>query len=112
MIPLTTTPVMHLNSANVVVSAARAGTATSALAAGLPMVLRPLHADQPENSERAVAAGVAIAIVKPEEERAAVTAILSTPAYRSAAQAVAADIAKLDPPARALRLLLDRVGSS
>jgi len=94
------------------VSAAGAGTVISSLAAGLPMVLRPFHADQPWNAERAAEAGVAITITEPAAAGDAVTAILGTPSYRAAARDAAAAIARMDSPALALQILLDRVSAT
>jgi UDP:flavonoid glycosyltransferase YjiC (YdhE family) len=99
-----------LASADLVVSSAGAGTVISTLVAGLPMVLRPFHAEQPWNAERAAEAGVAITITEPRDAGAAVTAILGTPSYRAAARKASDAIARMDSPARALRILLDRVG--
>jgi UDP:flavonoid glycosyltransferase YjiC (YdhE family) len=95
-----------LNRADVVVSAAGAGTLISALAAGVPMVLRPFHADQPWNAERAAEAGVAVTITEPREAGTAVSTVLRVPSYRAAAQAAARTIARMDTPAQALRTLL------
>jgi UDP:flavonoid glycosyltransferase YjiC (YdhE family) len=101
-----------LASADLVVSSAGAGTVISTLAAGVPMVLRPFHAEQPWNAERAAEAGVAITITEPRDAGAAVTAILGTPSYRAAARKAADAIARIDSPAHALRILLDRVGAA
>jgi UDP:flavonoid glycosyltransferase YjiC (YdhE family) len=101
-----------LACADLVVSAAGAGTVISSLAAGLPMVLRPFHADQPWNAERAAEAGVAITITEPAAAGDAVTAILGTPSYRAAARDAAAAIARMDSPALALQILLDRVSAT
>ena len=64
-----TTRVVHyvpvsglLESASLLVFHAGSGTMLAALAAGVPMVMLPVAADQPENAERCVAAGAAVAL--------------------------------------------------
>jgi hypothetical protein len=57
----------------------------------------------------AVAITITITITELWDAGAAVTTILSTPSYQAAAQAAAGAIARMDPPAHALRILLDRV---
>lgn len=66
------------------------GTVTAALANGLPLVLIPISADQPENARRCAALGVGRS-VGPDERtpptiRAAVREVLDNPKYRSNAQ--------------------------
>lgn len=66
------------------------GTVTAALANGLPLVLIPISADQPENARRCAALGVGRS-VGPDERtpptiRAAVREVLDDPTYRCNAQ--------------------------
>jgi UDP:flavonoid glycosyltransferase YjiC (YdhE family) len=109
-----------LAEAVAVVGHGGSGTTLGALAAGLPQVVVPLFADQPENARRVAAIGAGLA-VEPDPEappgplrstidvaslRAAVAAVLEEPSYREAARAVAAELAALPPVDEALRLLL------
>jgi UDP:flavonoid glycosyltransferase YjiC (YdhE family) len=96
-----------LSCIDLVVSVAGAGTVSAALAAGLPLVLRPFYDDQPRNAAQAAKAGVAVVITDSREAGAAVTTVLSTPSYAAAARSAAAAV--MDPPQHALRVLLDRV---
>jgi MGT family glycosyltransferase len=92
-----------------VVSHGGSGTVLGALAAGLPLVLTPLAADQPENAERCAAAGAARVIepadISPSSVRQAVRAVLADPAYTRAAQRVQAELAALPPLERVVGLL-------
>jgi UDP:flavonoid glycosyltransferase YjiC (YdhE family) len=71
------------------------GSVLGALAAGLPLVVTPIGADQPENAQAVaeVGAGRAIADADPNSIAAALTAVLAEPRYRAGAQAVAAEMA-------------------
>ncbi|WP_342239788.1 glycosyltransferase [Inquilinus sp. OTU3971] len=80
-----------------------------ALAHGVPMVLLPIGADQPANAERCAALGVARVLdpvgCSPEAVREATRAVLADPAYRSAAERMAQEIAAMPDPAEAVPLL-------
>ena len=75
----------------------------AALAAGVPMVMLPVAADQPENAERCVAAGAAVALPPDargaDEVRAAAAAVLADRAYATAAGRLRDEIARMPPPA-------------
>jgi UDP:flavonoid glycosyltransferase YjiC (YdhE family) len=85
------------------------GTVLGALAAGLPMVVTPLAADQPDNAERCAAAGVARVLepadVSPPAVREAVRGVLGDPAYKRAAERVRAEMEALPPLAHVVGLL-------
>jgi MGT family glycosyltransferase len=85
-----------------VVFHAGSGTMLAALAAGLPMVLLPVGADQPANAERCVAAGVGVHVSREEQEpaavRAAVETVLGDPRYREAALRVKGEIEAMPSP--------------
>ncbi len=55
-----------LERASVVVSHGGYGTVSAALAAGLPLFLLPMGADQPYNAERCITAGAALGVIQPE----------------------------------------------
>ena len=85
------------------------GTLISALTHGLPLVVVPLKADQPENAARSAAAGAARVLLPgdltPDAARAAVLEVLGDPAYRRNAERVRDEIAALPSPDDAVRLL-------
>jgi UDP:flavonoid glycosyltransferase YjiC (YdhE family) len=71
------------------------GTIIGGLAAGVPMVVTPVGADQPENARRieAVGAGIAVADRDPATICAALERALTDPAIRAGAGRLAAEIA-------------------
>jgi UDP:flavonoid glycosyltransferase YjiC (YdhE family) len=93
-----------LADAALVVAHGGSGTTFGALAAGVPLVLVPLFADQLVNAERVAASGAAL-VVEPDygptermgtigrehapRLRAGIEAVLSEPSYRRAARAIA-----------------------
>ncbi|MFN8374101.1 MAG: glycosyltransferase [Anaerolineae bacterium] len=85
------------------------GSVIGALAHGLPMVLIPMGADQPQNAARCEALGVARVLdavdATPEMIREAVGDVLENPRYRQAAQRLRDEIRVLPPPAYAVALL-------
>jgi len=85
------------------------GSVMGALAHGLPLVLLPMGADQPDNADRCVALGVARQLdalaVTPAAVREAVTTVLTDATYRQRAQQLQAEIAGLPPVAQLLPLL-------
>jgi UDP:flavonoid glycosyltransferase YjiC (YdhE family) len=77
------------------------GTVTMGLAAGVPMAVVPLFADQPWNAERVAAIGAGIALDggfdAVAELRAAVSRLVLDPVYRASAARVAEEIRRLPP---------------
>lgn len=75
------------------------GTVLGALAAGAPLVVMPMFADQPFNAERVAAAGAGLALPRAranvETLRAALTRVLDGAEFRAAAQATARELAAL-----------------
>jgi UDP:flavonoid glycosyltransferase YjiC (YdhE family) len=71
------------------------------LAAGVPMAVVPLFADQPWNAERVDALGAGIALEGGPEAiarlRDAVVRLTGDPGYRSTAQRIAAEMRALPP---------------
>lgn len=87
-----------LAHAALVVCHGGSGTTLGSLAAGRPLVVVPLFADQPINAERVAAAGAGLAVA-PEAAaiRAATEEVLAEPSYRETAEAVAAEMASQPP---------------
>ena len=78
---------------DVVVTHGGSGTINAALSAGLPMVIVPISADQPENAHRCAALGVAHVVpletLSETSARAAVVSVLGDGTCRAAAQRLA-----------------------
>jgi UDP:flavonoid glycosyltransferase YjiC (YdhE family) len=98
-----------LARASAVVCHGGSGSVLGALAHGLPLVLLPMGADQPENAERcaALGAGRALDVVAatPDDVRDAVSAVLSDPSYRAAAERLRDELAALPGPEHAAALV-------
>ncbi|AHH97716.1 glycosyltransferase [Kutzneria albida] len=92
-----------------VVSHGGSGSVIGALAHGLPMVLVPMGADQPHNADRCADLGVGVVLdallASSAEVGAAVSAVLSEPGYRFAAERLRVEIDGLPGVEHALRLL-------
>jgi UDP:flavonoid glycosyltransferase YjiC (YdhE family) len=74
------------------------GTVTMGLAAGVPMAVVPLFADQPFNAERVAAIGAGIAVEGPQAVATlgdAVSKLLVDPAYRANAERIAEEMRSL-----------------
>lgn len=71
------------------------GSVLGALSAGLPLVVMPIGADQPENARAvaAVGAGIAIDVPDPDTTSSALKTVLTDPAYRAAAQRISKEMA-------------------
>ncbi|MDQ6834480.1 MAG: glycosyltransferase, partial [Chloroflexota bacterium] len=84
-------------------------TVMAALTHGLPMVIVPITADQPENAERCAALGVAqvipLAALSVERAAEAVREVLEQAHYRQAAERMHDEIAALPGPEYAVKLL-------
>jgi UDP:flavonoid glycosyltransferase YjiC (YdhE family) len=89
------------------------GTVTMGLAAGLPMVIVPLFADQPWNAERIAAIGAGIALDGGADAvpriGEAVHRLLAEPSYRATAEGVAAAMRALPPVDAAIHVVRDLV---
>jgi len=92
-----------------VVSHAGSGSVLGALAHGLPQVLLPIGADQPQNAARCAELGAARVLdpltATPEQVRAAVTDVMEEPGYRRAAERLRDELARLPGPEHAVGLL-------
>ncbi len=86
------------------------GTVTMGLAAGIPMAVLPLFADQPWNAERVAALGAGIALEGAAPAIGdAVRRLLAEPSYREAAQGVAAEMRALPPVDAAIHVVRDLI---
>jgi UDP:flavonoid glycosyltransferase YjiC (YdhE family) len=81
------------------------GSTLAAMAAGMPLAVVPLFADQPENAQRVAELGAGLRLDGSSGLGDAVTALLEDPAYRANARAVASEIAALPPVGAAVPLL-------
>ncbi|MEA2188576.1 MAG: hypothetical protein QOK16_3587 [Solirubrobacteraceae bacterium] len=105
-----------LAHARVVVCHGGSGTTLGALAAGVPLIVTPLFADQPQNGRRIAAVGAGIN-VEPSETGAirsaidpaalhdAIARVLADETFTRAAGAIAAEIGALPPADAALSVL-------
>ena len=88
-----------------VVTHGGSGTVVAALAAGVPCVVLPMGADQPWNADRVVALGAGLVLdavtATPADVRAALSEVLTVPAFRLAAEALRAEVAALPGAERA-----------
>jgi UDP:flavonoid glycosyltransferase YjiC (YdhE family) len=94
---------------DLVISHGGSGTVMAALACGLPMLLIPLAADQPDNAVRCATLGVA-QVLDPEDlsvktAREAARSVLREEGYRRQAQRLREEIARMPGPEQAVRLL-------
>lgn len=105
-----------LAHARAVVCHGGSGTTLGALAAGVPLVVTPLFADQPLNARRvaAVAAGLVVephdrgpirSAVDPAELRDAIATVLADGAFTDAAGRIATEMRALPPVDEALSLV-------
>jgi UDP:flavonoid glycosyltransferase YjiC (YdhE family) len=90
------------------------GSTLGALSAGLPLVVVPLFADQPENARRVAEVGAGIAVEPTREDpaattaplRAAIESVLAESSYRERAGALAGEL-RAEPPVDAAVPLLE-----
>ncbi|HKP58353.1 MAG TPA: glycosyltransferase [Polyangiales bacterium] len=103
-----------LSRAAAVVCHGGSGTMLGALAAGVPMVVVPLGADQPHNAQRIAENGAGLALSKPDAStlRAAIERVLAEATFRDNARRLAAEIAALPKLERAVAALLGVARSS
>jgi UDP:flavonoid glycosyltransferase YjiC (YdhE family) len=108
-----------MHAATAMVGHGGSGSTLSALAAGIPMAVVPLFADQPLNAGRVAETGAGIALdtgpPSPSSLRSAVRALLGDSRYRARARDVADEIAALPPiddAVGALSALAARPGSA
>jgi MGT family glycosyltransferase len=93
------------------------GSTLGALAAGVPLVVIPLFADQPYNARRVHEVGAGIAVEPNRDDipatipplRSAIETVLSERSYRDRAEALAAEL-RAEPPVDAAVPLSERLG--
>jgi UDP:flavonoid glycosyltransferase YjiC (YdhE family) len=96
-----------MTQASAMVGHGGSGSTLAALAAGMPLAVVPLFADQPQNAQRVADLGAGLRLDGVAGLGPAVAALLEDPSYRRKAGAVADEIAALDPVDRAVDLLRD-----
>lgn len=102
---------MHalLDGASLMVFHGGSGTMLAGLAAGVPLVILPVNADQPANAERCRAAGVARVLtgqdVSAAGVRAAAEDVLMDPRYAAAAGRLRDEIAAMPEPSAVVAVL-------
>ena len=104
-----------LPHASVVVSHGGSGSTLAALAYGLPILFVPQAADQFENAAHAERLGAGVRLMPDaldvSSARAALEALLADPAFRTQAQALAAEIAAMPEPSAVVPLLIQMVAA-
>jgi len=85
------------------------GTLLGGLAAGLPMVVAGMGADQPHNGRLVARAGAGLALTNPDAGalRAALQRVLETPSLRAQARKLADEIAAMPSIESAVDQLLE-----
>ena len=95
-----------LPRSQVVVCHGGSGTMLAALATGVPLLMVPLAADQPDNADQCQRAGVALVLnpltLSEEAVKEATERLLTDPTFRTRAAALAAEIAAMPGPAEAV----------
>jgi UDP:flavonoid glycosyltransferase YjiC (YdhE family) len=81
------------------------GSTLAAMAAGIPLAVLPLFADQPENADRVAALGAGLRLDGTGALADAVSELLEDPYYRDNARSVAAEIEALEPVDAAVELI-------
>ena len=81
------------------------GSTLAAMAAGIPLAVLPLFADQPENADRVAALGAGLRLDGTGALADAVSELLEDPYYRDSARSVAAEIEALAPVDAAVALI-------
>jgi MGT family glycosyltransferase len=98
-----------LNHVDAVISHGGNNTVTDTLLHGLPLIVIPFSADQPESAARIKASGAGIRIrpakAKGDRLRKAIHAILHDPRYRHHAERIQKSYAASDGPRTAARLI-------
>jgi UDP:flavonoid glycosyltransferase YjiC (YdhE family) len=102
-----------LSRADLLIFHGGSGSMQGALAAGVPMVVTPMFADQPENAQRIVEAGIGLSVSTLDSSslKSAIKQVLDDPKYRSNAQTLATELAAMPTAEDAVDALLKLVGA-
>ncbi|MGI9569094.1 MAG: glycosyltransferase [Desulfobulbia bacterium] len=94
--------------ANALVCHGGSGTVLGGLAAGMPMVVIPLFADQPDNAQRIEEAGAGVAVYEPDVTsiRAAIERVLTDTGIHETSDRIAEEIASMPSVDDAVDVLL------
>jgi MGT family glycosyltransferase len=103
-----------LARADLVVCHGGSGTTLGALEAGVPLVITPLFADQPESARRVAEVGAGLRVgtggptsaVDPGELRRAITDVLADPGFAATARGLAAETRALPPVDEAVEVIV------
>jgi MGT family glycosyltransferase len=100
-----------LPKASAVLCHGGAGTVLGTLAAGVPLVVAPMFADQPANARSVDASGAGFAVFDgtPDTLRAALQWVLAEPVYRIKARQIADEIAGLNSADAAVDAMIGMV---
>jgi len=103
-----------LAHASVVLCHGGSGTVRGALAAGIPLLVVPLGADQPFNAQRIAARGAGLTVSNPDAEtlRAALLRVLEDPSLRAGAKRLADEVAALPSVDAAIDAMVTMAGSA
>jgi MGT family glycosyltransferase len=87
------------------------GTLLGALAAGLPLVVAPMFADQPDNARQVERVGAGIAVLEPDVTllRAAIQRVLEEKEFREKAAHISAEISALPDIRAAVDAMLEHI---
>jgi MGT family glycosyltransferase len=97
--------------ASAVVCHGGSGTLLGALAAGLPLVVAPMFADQPDNARQVERVGAGIAVLEPDVTllRAAIQRVLEEKEFREKAARISAEISALPDIRAAVDAMLEHI---
>ena len=97
--------------ASAVVCHGGSGTLLGALAAGLPLVVAPMFADQPDNARQVECVGAGIAVLEPDVTllRAAIQRVLEEKEFREKAAGISVEISALPDIRAAVDAMLEHI---
>jgi UDP:flavonoid glycosyltransferase YjiC (YdhE family) len=99
--------------ARAVVTHGGSGTVLGSLGAGVPLVVAPMFADQPDNARAVEVAGAGVAVFDADASslRSGIETVLASDAFSVAAKRIAAEIGELPGLEDAIRRMLSSTAS-